>query len=73
MDKAHKQIVEKVTKKVKQVGNSKAIFIPKNMAQKIGFKAETEVIISLENGRYGLYIALWPLKRVKTAKVLGKW
>lgn len=55
----HKQILEKTTKEIIDMNGSRALVIPASIADKMQLKDNTVVNVSLEQGKHGIFIAIW--------------
>jgi len=59
----HKQILMKVPSKLTQLGGSYGIILSPEMRDKFGIKETDELVMSLQKGKHGLYLAIWKNKR----------
>jgi len=55
--------IKRETKKVYVTGgSSKFVLIPADMAEIAGLDENAEVVVSLQHGKYGYFIAIWRKK-----------
>lgn len=59
MEEAHKKILWKEERDITTVGGSTALIIPAQLADKWDVQLGTKVIISLEKGKHGEFLAIW--------------
>jgi len=59
MEEAHKQIIVKGKRTIKEIGSSVGIYIIPEILEKMELKPEDIVTMSLEKGKHGMYIAIW--------------
>lgn len=62
-----KKILAKIPRRVIEVGGSTAITFPTPVAELMDLKKDMELILTVEEGKHGKFMALWPQEK-KTKK-----
>jgi hypothetical protein len=58
MDK-HKEIIMKTERTISAVGGSNCLYIPSEIMEKAKWEQGNTVILSLEKGKKGMFLAVW--------------
>jgi len=56
---SHKEILIKVEREISAVGGSNVIYLPTEMLEKAKWKIGDKVTLSLEQGKHGIFLAVW--------------
>ena len=59
MKMARKQVYFPIEKNIQKIGDSAGLILDKVITTHLGVEPGDEIIISLEEGRYGKFIAVW--------------
>lgn len=59
----HKQIIMKLPTKLVTIGGSIGVILPPDLRNEFGIEEGTELTLSLEKGKHGIFLAIWKKKR----------
>ena len=58
----HKQIIMKLPTKLVTIGGSIGVILPPDLRSEFGVTEDTELTLSLEKGKHGIFLAIWKKK-----------